>query len=173
MASNNQNINPRPCVYNCGIQIYWNDLVNEYWEVFTKKKHICTNRGNKSSGTTTTTTTAEGGGITPPSDSPKPRYYNPARKLTPYASSFAASKPKMSNSFELLQGSIDVIQKKYEILSDIVIEVTRRVHGSQRDRDPKTGLIDILVYYEVLLGMRDEVKRKFNDFVLSIIPRTN
>jgi len=79
----------------------------------------------------------------------------------------------MSNSFELLQGSIDVIQKKYEILSDIVIEVTRRVHGSQRDRDPKTGLIDILVYYEVLLGMRDEVKRKFNDFVLSIITRTN
>ncbi len=54
----------------------------------------------------------------------------------------------MSNSFELLQGSIDVIQKKYEILSDIVIEVTGRVHGSQRDRDPKTGLTDILVYYE-------------------------
>ena len=79
----------------------------------------------------------------------------------------------MSNSFELLQGSIDVIQKKYEILSDIVIEVRERVHGSQRDRDRKTGLIDILVYYEVLLGMRDEVIRKFNDFVLSIIPRTN
>ena len=49
--NNNQNINPRPCVYGCGIQIYWNSLVNEYWEVFTKKKHICPNRGNKSSGT--------------------------------------------------------------------------------------------------------------------------
>jgi hypothetical protein len=48
-----------------------------------------------------------------------------------------------------------------------------RIHGSQRDRDPKTGLIDILVYYEVPVGMRDEVKRKFNDFILSIIPRTN
>ena len=35
----------------------------------------------------------------------------------------------------------------------------------QRDRDPKTGLIDLLVYYEVPLGQRDEVKRKFNNFV--------
>ncbi|MCC2647734.1 MAG: hypothetical protein K0S93_998 [Nitrososphaeraceae archaeon] len=98
MASNNQNITPRPCVYNCGIQIYWNSSVNEYWEVFTKKKHICPNRGNKSSGTTTTTITTDG--ITPPSTAQKPRYFNPsARKRTPYAS-FAnqQSKPKMSNS---------------------------------------------------------------------------
>ena len=159
MASNNQNINPRSWVYNCGIQIYWNSSVNEYWEVFTKKKHICPNRGNKSSVTTTT-------GITPPSDSPKPRYYNPStRKRTPYASSFAAaSKPKMSNSFELLQGSIADIQKKYEILSDIVSEYNGKVHGSQRDRDPKTGLIDLLVYYEVPLGNRKEVKQKFAKF---------
>ena len=120
MASNNQNITPRPCVYNCGIQIYWNSSVNEYWEVFTKKKHICPNRGNKSSGNTTITT-AEGG-ITLPSDSPKPRYYNPSAKKRTISSSFAGqSKPKMSNSFELLTGPIDTIQKKYEILSDIVI----------------------------------------------------
>jgi hypothetical protein len=32
------------------------------------------------------------------------------------------SKPKMSNSFEYLQGSIAEIQQKYEILSDIVTE---------------------------------------------------
>ena len=107
MASNNnnQNINPRPCVYGCGIQIYWNNSVNEYWEVFTKKKHICPNRGNKSSGTTTTTITKDGG-ITPPSTAQKPRYFTPsARKRTLYASTFAnqqQSKPKMSNSFELL-----------------------------------------------------------------------
>jgi hypothetical protein len=31
------------------------------------------------------------------------------------------------------------------------------------------GIIDLLVYYEVPLGQREEVKRKFNDFVLSII----
>ena len=35
-----------------------------------------------------------------------------------------------------------------------------------RDRDPKTGLIDLLVYYEVPLGQRDEVKRKFENYVL-------
>ncbi|HEX6647280.1 MAG TPA: hypothetical protein VF047_08880 [Nitrososphaeraceae archaeon] len=76
----------------------------------------------------------------------------------------------MSNSFELLTGPIETIQKKYEVLSDIVIvEYNGRIHGSQKDRDPKTGLIDLLVYYEVPLGQREEVKRKFNDFVLSII----
>ena len=168
--NNNQNINPRPCVYNCGIQIYWNSSVNEYWEVFTKKKHICPNKGNKSSGTTPTLGTD---GITPPSNSPKPHYYNfYARKRTPYAS-FAGQqqpKPKMSNSFELLQGdSIANIQKQYEMLSDIVTEHNGKVHGSQRDRDPKTGLLDLLAYYEVPLGQREEVKRKFNDFVLSIL----
>ena len=161
MASNNnnQNINPRPCVYGCGIQIYWNDSVNEYWEVFTKKKHICPNRRNKSSATTTTTTTKDGG-ITPPSTAQKPRYYNPyTKKWTPYASianqqQFA--KPKMSNSFEYLQGSITEIQKKYEILSDIVTEYGGKVHGWQRERDPKTGLIDLIVNYEILLdrGMK-------------------
>lgn len=79
----------------------------------------------------------------------------------------------MSNSFELLTGRIDAIQKKYEILSDIITEYNGKVHGSQRDRDPKTGLIDLLMYYEVPLGQREEVKMKFNDFVLSIKPRTN
>ena len=39
----------------------------------------------------------------------------------------------------------------------------------QRDRDPKTGLIDILVYYEVPLGQRDEVKKKFNNYTRNII----
>ena len=71
----------------------------------------------------------------------------------------------MCNSFELLQGSIAEIQKSYEILSDIVSEYNGKVHGSQRDRDPKTGLIDILVYYEVPLGQRDEVKQKFDNFL--------
>ena len=88
-TNNNQNINPRSCVYGCGIQIYWNSSVNEYWEVFTKKKHIRPNRGNKSSGTIIlldTTTISKDGGITPPSTAQKPHYYNPyAKKRTPYA----------------------------------------------------------------------------------------
>jgi hypothetical protein len=95
--NNNNNINPRPCVYGCGIQIYWNNSVNEYWEVFTKKKHICPNRStnkNKSS-------------VTPPSNAPKPYYYNSTKKVLSF---FASSNlPKMSNSFEYLQGSITEI----------------------------------------------------------------
>ena len=79
----------------------------------------------------------------------------------------------MSNSFELLTGPTDTIQKKYEMLSDIVSDHNGKVHGSQRDRDPKTGLIDLLVYYEVPLRQREQLKRKFSNFVLSIMTRTN
>ena len=43
MSSSTNKINPRPCVYGCGIQLYWNASVNEYWEVITKKRHICPN----------------------------------------------------------------------------------------------------------------------------------
>jgi hypothetical protein len=66
----------------------------------------------------------------------------------------------MSNSFELLQGSVADIQEKYEILSDIVSDIRGKVHGSQTDRDPKTGLIDLIVYYEVLEGKREKVKQR-------------
>jgi len=47
----------------------------------------------------------------------------------------------MSKSFELLQASILEIQKKYEILSDIVTEYNGKVHGSQMDRDPRLVLL--------------------------------
>jgi hypothetical protein len=75
----------------------------------------------------------------------------------------------MSNSFEYLQDSIAEIQKKYETLSDIVSEYGGKLHGSQRDRDPKTGLIDLLVYYKVPDGKRDEVKSKFSKYISSIV----
>jgi hypothetical protein len=97
--NNNQNINPRHCVYGCGIQIYWNASVNEYWEVFTKKRHICPNIVSNKNKTS----------ITPPSNAPKPYYYNSTKKAS---FSSANPKPKMSNSFELLTGPIDTIQKK-------------------------------------------------------------
>jgi hypothetical protein len=143
----NQNIIPKDCVYKCSTRIYWDTNQNAYFEVFTKKRHICPNRVNNKPPITNTgaSTTA----------ATKPTYYN--KNL------FAGPKPKMSNSFELLTGPIDVIQKKYEILSDLVTEYNGKVHGSQSDRDPKTSLIDLLVYYEVPLGMRDEVKQKFNN----------
>ena len=69
MSSNKtNNIYPKSCVYNCNTQIYWNASVNQYWEVFTKKKHICPNRVNKS---VTNTTNSPTGGV-----SNKPTYYN-------------------------------------------------------------------------------------------------
>ena len=76
-------INPKPCNYNCGTRIYWNTATSEYWEVFTKKKHICPNRVNKPTSNTST-------GV-----SSKPTYYKKTWNSTP--------KPKMSNSLELLQ----------------------------------------------------------------------
>jgi hypothetical protein len=37
----------------------------------------------------------------------------------------------MSNSLELITGSIDSVQKKYEILSDIISDQGGKTHGSQ------------------------------------------
>ena len=122
-----------------------------YWEVFTKKKHICPNRSSQSTRPNATTT------ATTPTN--RSTYYN----KTPWSNT--TPKPKMSNSLELLTGPIETIQKKYEILSDLVTESNGKVHGSQRGQDPKTGqLIDLLVYYEVSLGNREEVKQKFAKF---------
>ena len=152
-----QNIIPKDCTYGCNTRIYWNTVVNEYWEVLAQKKHVCPNRSsNNAKPQTTNTATAT-----------KPNYYNKFAKQQ-------FTKPKMSNSFEYLQGSITEIQKKYEALSDIVTEYNGKVPRVTTWTGPRTGqLIDLLVYYEVPIGQRDEVKRKFNDFVLSIIPRTN
>jgi hypothetical protein len=144
-------INPKPCNYGCNTRIYWNTSENAYIEVFTKKRHSCPNR-TKSTNTTRATVT-------------KPNYYNKFAKEH-------VTKPKMSNSFELLTGSIQDIQKKYEMLSDIVTEYNGKVHGSQSHIVANNSM-SLIVYYEVPLGQREQVKRKFNDFVLSIISRTN
>ena len=72
----------------------------------------------------------------------------------------------MSNSLELLSGPISEIQKKYEVLSDIVTEYNGKVHGSQRDRDPRTGEIDLLVYYDVPEGKREECKQRYKNSVI-------
>jgi hypothetical protein len=146
------NINPKPCNYGCNTRIYWDVNQNVYFEVFSQKRHICPNIPHNSNKpiipTTASTTTSN----------PKLTYYS----KKPWN---RQPKPKMSNSFEYLQGSITEIQKKYEILSDIVTEYGGKVHGSQRDRDPKIGLIDLLVYYEVPDGKREEVKQKFSTLV--------
>ena len=74
----------------------------------------------------------------------------------------------MSNSFELLQGLVADIQRKYEILSDIVSDIGGKVHGSQTDREPKMELINLIVYYEVLEGKREEVKQRFKNDILTV-----
>ena len=148
-SNQNNNIYPKSCNYGCNTQIYWNASVNEYWEVFTKKKHICPNRVNKPSlipNTTAATTITN----------TKPTY-----NKKPWTSQ-QQPKPKMSNSFELLTGPIETIQKKYEILSDIVSEYNGKVHGSQ-SHNVNANVISFIVYYEVPEGKRDEVKQKFNN----------
>lgn len=108
------NVYPKTCTYGCGLQIYWNTSTNEYWEVLAQKKNVCPNRvTNKNKPTSTTST-----------------YYSKKPR---------APKPKMSNSFDLLQGSITNVQKQYEALSDTVIDTGGKVHNSQRDRDTRIG----------------------------------
>ena len=64
MSNQNQNnIYPKSCNYGCNTQIYWNTSVNEYWDIFSQKKHICPNRSNKPPTTAATTTN-------------RPTYYN-------------------------------------------------------------------------------------------------
>ena len=72
-SNQNNNIYPKPCLYNCGVQIYWNTATSEYWEVFTKKKHICPNRVNKLHSVPNNTSAALGATTT---SNTKPTYYN-------------------------------------------------------------------------------------------------
>jgi hypothetical protein len=97
------------------------------------KKHICPNRVDKSSVTNANISSATRVGVS----AIKPTYYN-KKAWT------AQPKPKKSNFFELLTGPIETIQHKYETLSDLVTEHNGKIHGSQQNKDPKTGLIDLL-----------------------------
>ena len=106
-SNQNNNIYPKSCVYNCGVQIFWNTATSEYWEVFIKKKHICPNRVNNKPASVNTSAVV---GTT--TSNTKPTYYSKKSWST-------QPKPKMSNSFELLTGPIETIQQKYEILSDM------------------------------------------------------
>ena len=148
MSSNtNQNISSKLCVYGCGINLYFNTSTNEYWEVFTKKKHVCPNRSNQQKST-----------IYTHSVNNKPNYYNKFTKQP---------KPKMSNSLELLTGPISEVQKKYELLSDIVTEYNGHVHGSQSHILPN-NTISLVVYYESPAegNTRDLIKQQFKSIVL-------
>jgi hypothetical protein len=71
---NQNNIIPKDCSYGCSTRIYWNTSENAYFEVFSKKKHICPNRVNKS-----VTNTPTNGATTKPhiiAKNPGPRNQN-------------------------------------------------------------------------------------------------
>ena len=71
------------------------------------------------------------------------------------------NKTKIDNSFKLISGSsISIIQKQYEILSDIVRDHNGKIQGSQSLIITNNNL-HLIVYYEVPEGQRDEIKRKF------------
>jgi hypothetical protein len=150
-------INPKPCVYNCNTRIFWNTLENAYFEVFSKTRHQRSNRqqGKKSNNVTQTTT--------------KPNYSKKSYYATQKQNQ-QQPKPKMSNSLELLQGSIADVQQRYEILSDIVSEANGKIHGSQSHIIAGNNSISLIVYYEVPAeGQRDAIKQKFNSVVKNLM----
>ena len=93
----------------------------------------------------------------------KPTHYSKKSDST------TQSKQKMSNSLELLSGPIAEIQKKYEILNDIVMEYNGKVQGSQSNVMQDNSL-SLIVYYEVPQGKREEVKRIFNNYFVYTQP---
>ena len=156
------NTNSKYCAYGCNTKIYWNTLNSEYSEVLTKKKHCCPNRviySNKSTGA----------GTIDNNISTKPTLYKndfknnySSKNSYNYKKSWPNSNNKqpMDNSVEILEGSSDTIITQYETLSDLIKEFKGKTHGSQSHGLPNNSL-QIIVYYEVPEGMRDEIKRKF------------
>src|SRR5687768_11449723 len=127
MSYTTHNINPKPYAYGCSIQIYWTTSANEYWNIFTKKKHICPNHRQKSATTATATTAA---GITLPSTTSKPHYYNlTVTKRTPYTS-FAGQQQPNQNCLIHLNCLLPAQKKIYKnsMRCYIVTEHGRRVH---------------------------------------------
>ena len=158
-------IKPKSCSYGCGVEIYWNVEENTYFELYSRKKHICPNRIAYNNNNY-----KKPSAINPPTYAMKPKYYND-NKISDLSNNNKqqSTKPKMDNSLELLIGNIQDIQKQYEALSDIVRDLGGKVHGSQRgDRESKSGLIDLMVYYEVPQGKREEVKQRLKNYVLTV-----
>ena len=159
------NINSKYCVYGCNTKIYWNTINNEYSEVITKRKHFCPNRlinSNKPAGTAAIDNNI----------SSKPTFYknnqmnNPSNKNNyNYKKSWPNSNAKqpMDNSVEILQGSADIIIKQYEVLTDLIKEFQGKTHGSQ-SHSLQNNSLQIVIYYEVPEGKRDEIKEIFKTY---------
>jgi hypothetical protein len=89
------------------------------------------------------------------------------------SSSITATKPKISNSFKLLIGpTVAEIQRKYEILSDIVIEYNEKVHSfySYIYSKNNNSTMSLIVYYEVpKVQLVEAVKQKFDNFKKNVV----
>jgi signal peptidase I len=160
------NTNSKYCVYGCNTQIYWNTLNSEYSEVLTKKKHFCPNRS-------TNYIKSIDSAAFNNNTSSKPTYYknNPQnnysnKKNYNYKKSWlnSSNKPQMDNSVEILQGSTNTVTKQYELLTDLIKQFKGKTHGSQSHNLPNNAL-QIVVYYEVPEGKRDDIKRKFKTYM--------
>jgi hypothetical protein len=97
------------CVYGCGIKIYWNKSKKAFYEVETGNRHLCPN--------STKPTTRQ----------TRPTYY----KKSLIQSQTEQQKAKISNSIQVLHGTIDEVTKQYEKLSDIIAEKGGKLHDSQ------------------------------------------
>jgi hypothetical protein len=160
-SPNATNINPKDCVYGCNTRIYWNTLISEYWEVLTKKKHICPNRSSNNKSIIVSTNNKTVSKPTQYNNNYKTNYNNYKKTWTPKYN----NKQSMDNSLEILQGSsIDTIRKQYEVLADLIREYNGKTHGSQSHILPNNS-IQLIVYYEVPEGIREEIKRKYKDFI--------
>ena len=168
---NATNVNPKDCVYGCNTKIYWNTIISEYWEISTNKKHVCPNRSSNNHKPVPAAATIA---ATPTNNNatPKPTHYNNNNKNS-YNSNYNYKKPwnpklnnkqPMDNSLEILQGSsTDVIRSQYEVLADLIKEYNGKTHGSQ-SHILANGSMQLIVYFEVPEGTREELKRKFRDF---------
>jgi len=157
-------INPKDCVYGCNTRIYWNTLTSEYWEVITKKKHICPNRSNNNNKSAGAILTNNNNAISKPTKYYNKNYNNNYNNNHNYKKSwtpkFNNKQQSMDNSLEILQGSADTIRKQYELLADLIKEYNGKTHGSQ-SHILANNSIQLIVYYEVPEGLREEIKRTF------------
>ena len=88
-------IRPKSCSYGCDVKIYWDIEENTYYELNSKKKHICPNLSTYNKHTT----------IISPITAAKPTNYNKEFSNTKQAKTNTRIKSKMDNSFEFLEGS--------------------------------------------------------------------
>lgn len=146
-------IRPKSCTYGCGVEIYWNTEENTYYELYSRKKHICPNivTYNKDSTSIPLATAA------------RPSYYTKELSNTNEATTKIQIKTKMDNSFELLEGSSNRVKRHYEFLSDVIRDCNGKIHGSHSHLS--NNGICLIVYYKVPKGKRDEIKKKIGNYI--------